>query len=63
MGERTMSNAFARAYFKRISKAFENWREWTRADKHKEAIIRRTLDHWMKKAGKSLLAIMMTWKD
>ena len=62
MGQRCMSNAFARAYFKRIGRAFELWKEWQRADKHKEAIIRNTLQHMLKASGKNLLAIFMHWK-
>ena len=62
MGQRSMSNAFARAYFKRIAKGFETWKEWTRADKHRERIMRRTIDHWLKNNGKYLMAVMMNWK-
>lgn len=52
MGQRNMANHFARAYYKRTTRAFENWKEWTRADKHRTAIMRRTIDHWLKKTGK-----------
>ena len=62
MGQRSIANAFARAYFKRTAKAFETWKEWHRADKHREAVLRRTMDHWLKQNGKYLLAVMMNWK-
>jgi hypothetical protein len=62
MGQRCMSNAFARAYFKRISRGFEQWKEWKRASKHKEMLMRRSLDHMLNRSGKYLLAIMMKWK-
>ena len=62
MGSRSMSNAFARAYYKRIARGLEQWREWTRASKHREAVIRRTLDHWLKRGGQYLLAVFANWK-
>ena len=45
-GQRSMSNAFARAYFKRTARAFEVWKNWATCDDHKQRIIRRTLQHW-----------------
>ncbi len=57
-----MSNAFARAYFKRIAKAFELWKENNRAGKHKEALLRRTMNHWLKQNGKYIMAIFANWK-
>ena len=62
MGQRSMANAFARAYYKRTAKAFETWKEWNRADKHRKAVIRRTIDHWRKQNAKYLMAVMMNWK-
>jgi len=63
MGQRSMSNTFARAYYKRIARAFEQWKEAKRGDKYKEMIIRRTLDHMMKATGKYLFAVMTNWKN
>ena len=57
-----MANHFVRAYNKRTCRALENWKEWHRASKHREAIMKRTIDHWLKKTGKQLLAIMLNWK-
>ena len=57
-----MSNAFARAYYKRIGRGLEVWREWTRADKHREAVLRRTLEHWLKRGGQYLIAVFANWK-
>ena len=48
MGQRTMANAFARAYFKRTAHGLEKWKEWFRAENHKKAIIKRTMEHWLK---------------
>ena len=62
MGQRSMSNAFARAYFKRIARAFEVWREWSRADNHRKRIMRRTMDHWLKQNANYLMAVMKNWK-
>ena len=62
MGQRSMSNSFARAYFKRIARAFEVWKEWSRADNHRKRIMRRTMDHWLKQNGKYLMAVMNNWK-
>lgn len=39
MGQRSMANAFARAYYKRTARAFSMWMEWNRAEKHRKAII------------------------
>ena len=47
-----MANHFVRAYNKRTCRALENWKEWHRASKHREAIMKRTIDHWLKKTGK-----------
>ena len=62
MGQRSMANSFARAYFKRTSKGLEMWKEWHRADKHREAVLRRTMEHWLKQNGKYLMAVMLNWK-
>ena len=48
MGQRSMANAFARAYFVRIAHGLERWKEWFRAENHKKAIIKRTMEHWLK---------------
>ena len=63
MGSRSMSNAFARAYYKRTSQHFERWREWMRCEKHREAVMRRTIEHWLKQNGKYMLAIFANWKS
>ena len=62
-GERSMSNAFARAYFKRVARAFELWRTYITQDKHKEKIIRRTLEHFKMQNAKYLMAVMKNWKS
>lgn len=62
-GERSMSNAFARAYFKRVARAFEMWRTYITQDKHKEKIIRRTLEHFKMQNAKYLMAVMKNWKS
>ena len=46
MGGNSMSNAFARTIYTRWQRAFEQWKEHTRAHKHREQIYRRTFDHW-----------------
>ena len=46
MGGNSMSNAFARTIYTRWQRAFESWKEHTRAHKHREQIYRRTFDHW-----------------
>ena len=53
-----MSNAFARAYFKRVARAFEMWKTYITQDKHKEKIIRRTLEHFKMQNAKYLMAVM-----
>ena len=61
-GQRSMSNCFARAYYKRIARAFELWKESKRANSHKERLLRRTMEHWLKQNGKYMLAIFANWK-
>ena len=63
MGSRAMTNHFQRAYYKRISYAFEKWKECKRSDKHKERIIRRTIEHMLKHSGNYLMAVMKNWKN
>ena len=61
-GQRSLSNAFARAYFKRTARAFEVWKNWASCDDHKKRIIKRTLAHWKAWNGKFLLSVMEKWK-
>mmetsp|Transcript_18535 Transcript_18535/g.24900 ORF Transcript_18535/g.24900 Transcript_18535/m.24900 type:complete len:138 (+) Transcript_18535:1237-1650(+) len=61
-GQRSMSNAFARAYFKRIARAFEVWKNWNSCDNHRQKIIRRTLEHYKLWNAKYLMAIFQNWK-
>ena len=61
-GQRSMSNCFARAYFKRVARAFEVWKNWHSCDTHKEKLIRRTLEHFKMQNAKYLMAVMKNWK-
>ncbi len=62
MGDKGMANYFARAYYNRSARAFEKWKQVHKADKEKEAILRRTLNHWLKQNGKYFMAIFANWK-
>ena len=57
-----MANAFARAYFVRTAHGLERWKEWFRAENHKKAIIKRTMEHWLKGGQKYLIAVFANWK-
>lgn len=57
-----MSNAFARAYYKNIARSFEKWKIFADQDKHSKAILKRTMEHWLKAGGKYLLTVFANWK-
>ena len=62
MGQRSMANTFARAYYKRIARALELWKEWARSDKHRKDLLRRTVNHYLKANGQYLMAVFANWK-
>ena len=57
-----MSNCFARAYYKRIARAFELWKTLHSNEVHKDRIIKRTLEHFKMQNAKYLMAVMKNWK-
>ena len=62
MADKGMANYFARAYYNRSARAFEKWKLVHKENIEKEAIMRRTLNHWLKQNGKYLLAVFANWK-
>jgi hypothetical protein len=61
MGERSLANCFARCFYVSETRGFEKWREWVRFEKHKEAIIKRTINHWKKHIFNFARAAMKNW--
>ena len=56
-------NGFQRAYGGSTGRAFEKWKEWLRADKHREATIRKTLYHMKHQNAMLLMSCMKRWKN
>jgi hypothetical protein len=46
--QRIISNAFARFYYVNETRGFERWKEYVNFEKHKERLLKKTLDHWRK---------------
>jgi len=45
-GSRILSNYFARWYYTKSARAFEQWRDSVKYSKHVETVLNRFVDHW-----------------
>lgn len=61
MGERSLSNAFARFYYINETRGFEKWKDYVALQKHKEKVIRRTIEHWRKHMWNFTKAVFKNW--
>eukprot|EP00351_Strombidinopsis_sp_SopsisLIS2011_P000417 CAMPEP_0116886090 /NCGR_PEP_ID=MMETSP0463-20121206/19771_1 /TAXON_ID=181622 /ORGANISM="Strombidinopsis sp, Strain SopsisLIS2011" /LENGTH=101 /DNA_ID=CAMNT_0004545825 /DNA_START=134 /DNA_END=439 /DNA_ORIENTATION=- len=59
--KRVVSNAFARSYYSGTRRGFETWRKYIDHEKHKEAILKRTLNHWKKHQFNFAKSCLKNW--
>ena len=48
--QKMIGNYFARYYANNTEKRFKQWKEWDNLQKQKQRIMKRSIDHWRKKA-------------
>ena len=60
---RIVTNGLQRAYGGSTGKAFFKWKEWLRCEKHREAIMRKTLYHLKHQNAMVLMSCIKLWKN
>ena len=58
---KVVANAFARTYYGGTNRGFAHWKALIAHEKHKEKILKRTVDHWRKHQFNYVKAAMKNW--
>ncbi len=56
-----LANTFAKYYYVNQTRGFEKWREVMEFERHKEATMRKTLNHWRKHMFYYVKSSLKTW--
>ena len=62
-GQRALSNTFVRLFYTSSGRAFERWKEYVRHEKHRDAVVRRTLEHWKRNNCQLIMSGFKNWRD
>ena len=58
-----ITNGFQRAYAGSTARAFEQWKEWLRCEKHRESLMKKTLFHLRHQNASVLMSCIKLWKN
>lgn len=50
-------------FYTSSGRAFERWKEYVRHEKHRDVVVRRTLEHWKRNNSQLIMSGFKNWRD
>ena len=52
-----------RLFYTSSGRAFARWKEYVRHEKHKDAVVKSTLEHWRRNNAQLIMSGFKNWRD